>query len=186
MILLVASSLRGRILFIQSLWRNLVDADVGCYRHRDTVGRVLGSFNRLTSATRRIHSASVPRKAQIPSRASTCPVASFLESWPGRVRGRVRVYETDGRFLLSCCSIRRRETFFFYSIKMGIKIQQRATDTSYSSEIDRIRVADWVFLQQVALFCMSRCVSVICNVWHLFDIDLSQFKHLSPIGNNSS
>lgn len=129
---------KGRFSLYQ-IFREIWVEDVRRYGHRDT-RLVSEPFNRLTSATHRIHSAGVP-KVQIPSRASTCPVASFLESWP-RARGHVRIFEAGGRFLLLQLDLPTENVFFFFFLlfdhKTGIKIQQRATNTSYSSEIDRI------------------------------------------------
>lgn len=140
---MVANALRGPIL-VQSPRRNSDDAGIGRYRRRDTqVGRVSGPFNHLTSATRRIHSAGVPRKAQIPSRASTCPVASFLESWPGWARGRARIFKAGGRFLLNCCSIRRRGMFSFFSCLLFS--QNGNEDTTAMQQIRRIPLKSIVF-----------------------------------------
>jgi len=174
----------GTILFVQSLERNLDDIGVGRYRRDTRVGHVSEPFNRLTSATRRIHSAGIPRKAQIPSRASTCPIASFLESWPGQARGHARIFEAGGRFLLNCCSIRRRKRSFFflvfYSVKMGIKIQQSAQQIPLKSIAAASSADCRIFPQQVALSHLSyNYKHIVFNVWYFWHYVTSQLKLIS-------
>lgn len=74
--------------------------DVRRYGHRDTRP---GLSRSLLTIWHRRHIEYILRafpKVQIPSRASTCRVASFLESWPRRARGHVQVFEAGGWFLL--------------------------------------------------------------------------------------
>lgn len=147
-----------------------------------------GPFNRLTSATRKIHSAGVPRKAQIPSRASTCPVASFLESWPGRACGRARIFKAGGRFLLSCCSIRRRERSLFLSCLLFSPRENEDTrarnryvvflwNRSRSSRHSSADYSRRVFLRQVAFSRLSHRTSTLFNVWHFWHYGCPNWNH---------